>query len=258
MKEFSAELHIHTALSPCADNDMTPQNIVRMAKLNGIDILGITDHNSAENAEAVFEAASDYGITVFYGMEIQTREEVHLLCYLKDIEDMLDWQEYVYLHLPLLENEEQIFGQQLIIGSDDVIRGRQRRLLLNSVDLGVAQVADEIRKRDGLCIPAHIDRSSGGIIAVLGFLPPDAKFDGFEVSPCASEHVIDAMVKIEPRLQKEHLVCFQDSHRLEDMCFKHTSFYINEPNFDEIRLALTGTAGRKVVVTRPQVTDCAL
>lgn len=242
---FCADLHIHTALSPCASDDMTPLNIVRMAKLNHIQILGITDHNSAENAAAVKQAGEEYGVFVIPGMEVQTKEEVHLLCFFEGIEDALNWQEFIYAHLPPLMNNEKFFGRQLLFDSNDNLRAVNSRLLLNSVNLSVKQVVEEIEKRKGLCIPAHVDRMTHGILGHLGFIPQEIDFRCLEISKATNPR---EFYQRHSALRKYPLIVSSDAHNLEDMCQNRTFFYLKELALQEILYALTNKGGRKVVV----------
>ena len=75
-----ADLHIHSCLSPCADDDMTPADAAGMARLAGADVAALTDHNSAANCPAFFAACEAYGVVPVGGMELTTAEEIHLVC----------------------------------------------------------------------------------------------------------------------------------------------------------------------------------
>ena len=129
------DLHIHSCLSPCAEEDMTPNNIVNMSVLKGLDIIGVTDHNSAKNAAAVFEAGKRAGLVVVPGMELCTLEEVHLLCLFKNLEDVENFQDIVYGNLPPIKNREDIFGSQIIMNSRDEITGQEEILLSGACSL---------------------------------------------------------------------------------------------------------------------------
>lgn len=169
--EIYADLHIHTALSPCGDRDMTPNNIVNMSKLKGLGAIAITDHNSCENVEACMEAASGTGLIVIPGMELQTREEIHVVCLFNSLKSCLAFQEYVYKHLPNLENRPDIFGEQIIFDSNDNIIGYNERMLLSSANISFDDAYDTVKKLNGIFIPAHVDRSSYSVLYSLGFIP---------------------------------------------------------------------------------------
>ena len=112
MPDLSYDLHIHSCLSPCGDDDMTPANIVGMAMIKGLDLIAVTDHNSCKNCPAVLTMAEAYGLTALPGMELTTSEEVHVVCLFADLKDALAFDEYVYSHLMAVPNNEKIFGKR--------------------------------------------------------------------------------------------------------------------------------------------------
>jgi PHP family Zn ribbon phosphoesterase len=129
LRPYLADLHVHTVLSPCAEVEMIPPLIVKRASELALGIIAITDHNSAENVAAVIEAAESSDLTVLPGMEVHTREEVHLLCLFDSVQQALNWQEFVYAHLPPLRNNENLFGPQFVVdASGDLIRHNERLL----------------------------------------------------------------------------------------------------------------------------------
>jgi len=176
------DLHIHSALSPCSDNDMTPNNIVNMACLKGLDIIAVTDHNSAENVQAVLKCASDKKIIVVPGMEVETREEVHLLCLFPGLDEVMKAQDSVYGAMPDIKNRVDIFGSQLIMNEEDEVIGSLERLLLTAADLGVDDVFEIAKSLGGVAIPAHVDRDSYSIISNLGFIPDNLDIKYVEFS----------------------------------------------------------------------------
>ena len=212
--EFAVDFHIHSALSPCGDEDMTPCNIVNMALLKGLDIIAVTDHNSCGNLPAVMEAAKENGLMVIPGMEVQTKEEVHLLCLFKRMEGAMKLAEIVYNSLPDIENNEEIFGRQLIFNSSDEIIGKEHKLLLSSTILSVNDVFILTRGLGGVCIPAHVDRQGFSIITNLGFIPPDLKVKTVEISKRCTP---DAAFKKYPFLSRFNYIISSDAHYLEDI-----------------------------------------
>ncbi|HHY78731.1 MAG TPA: PHP domain-containing protein, partial [Clostridiales bacterium] len=156
--KFAYDLHIHSALSPCGDEDMTPNNIVNMALLKGLDLIAVTDHNSGKNLPAVMEVGKRQGLMVVPGIEVQTREEVHILCYFKNLQSALKLDEIIYNCLPDIDNNEEIFGRQLIFDSQDQVIGKIDKLLLSSSALSVNDVFVLTKGLGGICIPAHVDR----------------------------------------------------------------------------------------------------
>ena len=165
------DLHIHTALSPCGDEDMTPNNIVNMAKLKGLDAIAITDHNSCENAAACIEAGIRNGLLVIPGMELQTREDIHVVCLFPYLEKALSFQKLVYSRMPGIKNRCDIFGKQVLYDSDDNICGYHEELLLSSAAISYDDAYKAVEELGGVFIPAHVDRDSYSIISSLGFMP---------------------------------------------------------------------------------------
>ncbi len=169
--EVYADLHIHTALSPCAEESMTPNNIVNMAVLKGLGAIAITDHNSSENAKACMDAALGRGIVVIPGMELQTREDIHVVCLFNSLEVANTFQEFVYKYLPPIKNRADIFGEQLLFDKYDNISGVNDRMLLSSSEISFDDAFEKVKKLNGLFIPAHVDRDSYSVLCSLGFVP---------------------------------------------------------------------------------------
>ena len=169
--KIAVDLHIHSALSPCADNDMTPNNIVNMAVLKGLDAIAVTDHNSCSNVEAVMKVAGDR-ILVLPGMEVQSREDVHLLCYFSSLEALFKFDSYIRKHMNGMQNISEIFGNQYIMDEFDRITGERKDMLLSSINLSVERIVQLTYDIGGVVVPAHVDRPSYSIISQLGFIPP--------------------------------------------------------------------------------------
>lgn len=179
---WAYDLHIHSALSPCGDNEMTPNNIVNMSLLKGLDIISITDHNSAKNLPAIFEVAKDKEIIIIPGIEVNTKEEVHLLCYFPSLDAAMSFDKYLESYLPQILNNKEIFGEQLILNSQDKIIGQIDNLLINALHLSIDEVFSLVKKWEGEVIPAHIDRDSYSIISNLGFIPSHLPISTLELS----------------------------------------------------------------------------
>lgn len=212
--EFAVDFHIHSALSPCGDGDMTPNNIVNMALLKGLDIIAVTDHNSCSNLPAVMEAARENGLMVIPGMEVQTKEEVHILCLFKRMEGAMKFAEIVYNSLPDIKNNEEIFGLQLVFNRHDEIISKEDKLLLSSTVLSVDDVFVLVRGLGGICIPAHVDRQGFSIITNLGFIPPNLKVKTIEISKNCTP---SAVLKKYPFLNKFNYIISSDAHYLQDI-----------------------------------------
>ena len=177
------DLHIHSCLSPCADDDMTPANICGMAHLKGLDAIAVTDHNSARNLPYVKEAADYYGLLLLPGMEITTREEVHLLGYFPTVETAVAAGEIFSSHLPPIPNRPEFFGRQLVMDTDDQVVAEETRMLIGATDFDLAECTEIIRSRGGVAVPAHINRGSNGLLVNLGMMPAAPAFPIVEVSP---------------------------------------------------------------------------
>ena len=186
LQTFRADLHVHTCLSPCAELTMTPRRIVAAALVQAVDIVAVCDHNSAENVEAVRQAARGTPLAVVPGMEVTSREEVHLLAWFAEPVQALEFQDEVYAHLPGV-NDAEAFGLQVLATAEGEVRGFSDRFLLGATTLGVEELADRIHELGGLVCASHIDRESFSLLGQLGGFPPDLSLDGIEVSrPSAS------------------------------------------------------------------------
>lgn len=243
MRPFLVDLHVHTVLSPCADDLMLPRGIVAAALRRELSLLGITDHNSAENVAAVMAAARGTELRVLPGMEVTTREEVHVLTLFADVAAALRWQEIVYRHLPRLPNNERAFGIQLVVDEADEIVRVNERLLLTAVDLDLSWVVAEATRLGGLAIPAHVDRPAFGLIRQLGFVPPDLDVPALEVSGRANP---ERPAAIHPSLVGRRLVQSSDAHYLGQIGTARTMLWLEEATFAELRLACLGVRGRRI------------
>ena len=176
------DLHIHSCLSPCADDDMTPANICGMAHIKGLDAIAVTDHNTARNLPYVKEAADYYGLILLPGMEITTREEVHLLGYFRDVETAVEVGAIFSSHLPPMKNKPDFFGNQFVMNTDEEVMAVEERLLVGATDLDLAECTKIIREHGGAAVPAHINRGHG-LLVNLGLFPEEPDFPVVEVRP---------------------------------------------------------------------------
>lgn len=235
-------MHIHTCLSPCADEGMRPAAIVREARRKRVDMIGICDHNSMENVEAVMKAGVRENLRVLGGMEITSKEEVHILAFCEDLAGLENMQKTLYEHLKG-ENDESSFGAQNVVNEFDERSGSNRRLLIGATDLGVAEVVDLIRSTGGLAIASHIDRERFSIMSQLGFIPETLGLDGLEVSSLTT--VPEAKRRF-PDIVKYPIIRSSDAHFLDDIGKLTTVFLMKDMGFAEIRRALAGSDGRKI------------
>lgn len=176
------DLHIHSCLSPCADDDMTPANICGMAHIKGLDAIAVCDHNTARNLPYVKEAADYYGLILLPGMEITTREEVHLLGYFPTVDAAVEAGEIFSSHLPKMPNNPKFFGNQFVMNTDDEVVAEEPRMLIGATDLDLTECTQIIRQRGGIAVPAHINRGSNGLLINLGLMPMEPQFPVVEVA----------------------------------------------------------------------------
>ena len=210
-KTFSYDLHVHSCLSPCADDDMTPGNIAGMAAVQGLDVVALTDHNSAKNCPAFFAHAEKFGIIPIAGMELTTAEDIHMLCLFPTLEAALKFDAVVEESLIKVKNKPRIFGNQYIMNGDDEVAGEVGHLLTNATSIDVASAWRMCLDLGGACYPAHIDRDSNGMLAVLGDFPEDVPFAAFELNDKQSYHSLAERL---PHLKEKRYVVSSDAHNL--------------------------------------------
>jgi PHP family Zn ribbon phosphoesterase len=224
---------------------MSPKRIVETAIMNGLDIIAICDHNSAENVQASFNAARGKNLTVFAGMEISSSEEVHILGIFNGVESVCAMQELVYDHLAPGENKPNLFGEQIIANEFDDVEGYNKRLLIGATDLAVGKVVDEIHRLGGLAIASHIDRETYSIIGQLGFIPDGLRLDALEITPSIS--YTEASHQI-PQLKNHPVISSSDAHSLEDIGRAVSHFIIEAPTIEELTKAFRKNEGRSVTL----------
>lgn len=212
--KYKYDLHLHSCLSPCGDNDMTPYNLVNMAKLLGYDIIALTDHNSCLNCPAALAAGEAAGITVVPGMELCTSEEIHTVCLFSELSQALDFSEYVRGTMPYVKNDPSIFGDQLIMDGRDNIIGTEDILLTTASGISIDEVSAEVKKFGGVCFPAHLDRASYSVLSVLGFLYPEMNFTAAGFTHKA---FIPQYEEKHPLLKGMKKLQNSDAHYLENM-----------------------------------------
>ena len=212
MLELYYDFHIHSCLSPCGDEDMTPQNIAGMAALAGYNVIAVADHNSTGNCKAVAEAAKENGLFALPAMELTTSEEVHVLCLLPGLDAAEQFGKYVYEKLPDIPNNADIFGRQLYVDAQGEIIGEEEKLLISATSIGIYEVQDLVKSYGGIAIPAHVDRHSFSLISNLGFYDPDMQFPVIELTEaCDSQSFKQAH-----NIMLPHIVN-SDAHNLEQI-----------------------------------------
>lgn len=208
------DFHIHSCLSPCGDNDMTPYNLVNMAKLLGYDIIALTDHNSCLNCPAALKAGEEAGITVVPGMELCTSEEIHAVCLFPDLKKALEFSDYVKFTMPPVKNDASIFGEQLMMDSTDRIIGNEEILLTAASGISIDDAVKEVSRFGGAVFPAHLDRASYSVLSVLGFMYPEM---GFAAAEFTHKAYIPQYEEKHPLLKEMKKLRNSDAHYLENM-----------------------------------------
>lgn len=223
-----ADLHIHSALSACADDDMTPNNILNMAVLKGLNVIAVCDHNSCKQQPAIAKAAMDKPIKVVYGVEVTSSEEVHILCYFLRLEDCMRFDLWLETVLLPIENNEKFFGRQLIYDENDQISSKVDVCLSMATTATLKEILSVADSYDGRCVFAHAIGKSHGIIRQLGFIPKDVSISGIEV--IKPIHQIE-LTKTHPQLAEVLWFYNSDAHQLIDISEK--DFYITGKQWKE-------------------------
>ncbi len=236
MKKYYYDLHIHSCLSPCGDDDMTPNNIAGMGVVAKLDIMALTDHNTCRNCPAFYKTAEANGIVPVAGMELTTAEDIHLVCLFEELEDAMRFDEAVRNRRMLIKNRVDIFGEQKILDENDEVIGIEEYLLSNATDITVDEAPALVNEYGGICYPAHIDREANGIIATLGVFPDTPYF------PCAELHDGDKKAEYEakhPIILGKPVVVSSDAHYLWDISGRLNCFELDcDENAEEIRKKL--------------------
>ncbi len=235
MLRVSYDLHIHSCLSPCGDEEMTPANIVGMAAVLGLDVIALTDHNSCKNCPAMMEHAKNYGIIGIPGMEINTSEEVHVVCLFALLDDAMKFDGYVHDRLMPFVNREDIFGQQQILNEKDEVVGIEPYLLINTVDISFDELWDVVESFHGVMIPAHIDKDANSLLYNLGFIPPDSQFQVAEVK---KKEVLEGLIEDNLYLETCRIIHNSDAHYLQDIQEPVEFLEVEERSIDGVLAAL--------------------
>ena len=214
MNRYYYDLHIHSCLSPCGDDDMTPNNIAGMAALNGLGIVALTDHNTAKNCPAFFEACKRCGVIPVAGIELSTAEDIHLVCLFHELEAAMEFDKVIDGHLPDIKNKPDIFGRQQILDGEDNEIGEVDKLLIAATDLWTQDAIALAREYGAHVRPAHIDRTSNGMIAILGDVPREYGFNFVEFNDGANKESYFADY---PSIRDSSVIVSSDAHHLWDI-----------------------------------------
>ena len=203
---MKTDLHIHSCLSPCGSEYMDPQDLVGMARICGLELIALTDHNSAKNCPAAADAAARYGVGFIPGIEVTTSEDIHCVCYFPDLESAMAFDAMLYEHIPFIPNRADIFGEQKMIhrnGAPEI----ERKLLLTGCNISIMDLPQTVAEYGGLCWPAHVDRDANGLFSVLGTWPEELNVPAAEIREFCPEGLPEGL----------KIVQASDSHDLESL-----------------------------------------
>ncbi len=224
MNKYYYDLHVHSCLSPCGDDESTPNSIAGMATLNGLNVVALTDHNTTRNCPGFFEAAKRHGIIPIAGMELTTAEDIHVIFLFEDLKTALKFDEDLQDKRILIDNRVDVYGEQMIMNGNDEIIGIEKHLLSNATTISVDDCPKLAEKYGAICYPAHIDRQANGIIAILGTFPDIKGFKVFELNDGEKEEELRKTYDLGNR----KCVVSSDAHYLWNMRDENRYFLIDD------------------------------
>ena len=245
MQKLKVDLHIHTVLSPCADLEMSPRNIIKAAVDKGINVIGITDHNSTLQYPITQKIAAKHGILVLAGAEVTSREDVHNLVFFETDEKRLVFQQFIEKKQKKIKNDPRKFGYQVLVDENDNILKEINHYLGMALDAGIDEIEEMVHCLGGLYIPAHINRARYSLKSQLGFVPEGIKADALEIF---NRTVTNEFLQENTKLSNYTLLKNSDSHYINNVGMFYSTFHVEHASFNEIKLALKREGGRKVEI----------
>ena len=226
------DFHIHSALSPCGDNDMTPNNLINMSIIKGLDAVALTDHNACENVRAAAAVAGDK-IIFIPGMEVETSEEVHIVTLFPTADAAEEMQRILFDSSPYIPNRPEIFGNQYIMDENDEICGEIDRMLVTASGLDIYTVVAAAKDLGGIAYPAHIDRESYSVLSNLGFIPPDLDISAVEITE-KSRTALEGEYS-----NRYNIITSSDAHYLWDISERNHYIEVSDASVREILNAIS-------------------
>jgi PHP family Zn ribbon phosphoesterase len=220
--KISADLHIHSTLSPCASLEMSPAAIIRRARELSLDVIAVSDHNSVENCFRAAEIGEKNGVQVLFGMEAQTREDVHILCLFENRRQAEHFNDRIYALLPDVKNNPDFFGDQVVVDEQDNIIRHEEKLLLNALNVSIPELLELVQRHQGFTIPAHVESAPYGLLVNLGMIPHELEGSVLEIS-CATRS--ETVLHMYPDLARFPLISNSDAHYLKDIGRAYTQFH---------------------------------
>ncbi len=233
MNRYYYDLHIHSALSPCADADMTPNNICGMAVLKGLNIIALTDHNSCGNCESFLKVAAANGLIGVSGMELTTAEDIHIVCLFEFLDDAKAFEAEVNMYRRLIANRVDIYGEQQYFDENDRVIGTEEYFLPIATELSLEEAYAVATRHSALVYPAHIDRSANGIVSILGTLPNDPYFSCYELNDRSKSEALEKSI---PGLAKKNLTVSSDAHYLWDINEAENCFELDDEPYSSAKV----------------------
>ena len=237
MPDLFYDLHIHSCLSPCGDDESTPANIAMLAKMLGLNVAALTDHNSCKNCPAFFEAAKAAELLPIAGMELTTQEEIHVLCLFPELDNAMEFDKYVHERIMPIKNKPEIYGNQLVKNSDDETVDIEEICLINATDIDFYSVKPLVKSYGGIMIPAHIDRKAFSLINTLGDVPPDAGFDCVEIK---YPEAVENLTAKYPYIGECGVIFDSDAHYLENISMPNNKLSAGEVSAKAVLQAVSG------------------
>ncbi|MBN1501004.1 MAG: PHP domain-containing protein [Spirochaetes bacterium] len=233
---YKSDLHIHSCLSPCGDLEMSPSDIIQTAKSKGLNLIALTDHNSAMNCPALNELCMNDGeISCFFGIEVTSEEEVHILTLFDRLDSVMEFSDLIYKSLPEIYNDPDKFGDQVYVDSENNIIGEVDKYLGSPSGYNIASVIDKVHSLGGLVIPAHVDRPVYSLSSQLGFIPEE-NFDALELS---KNYVLGGNSggnrNIILNLDNFPHITNSDSHYLNDIGAVYSEFETDDLSIESLR-----------------------
>ena len=225
MPDLFYDLHIHSCLSPCGDDESTPANIAMLAKMLGLDVAALTDHNSCKNCPAFFEAAKAAELLPIAGMELTTQEEIHVLCLFPELDNAMEFDKYVHERIMPIKNKPEVYGNQLVKNSEDETVDIEDICLINATDIDFYSVKPLVKSYGGIMVPAHIDRKAFSLINSLGGVPSDAGFDCVEIK---YPEAVENLTAKYPYIGECRVIFDSDAHYLENISMPNNKLSVNE------------------------------
>lgn len=235
MLKLAYDLHIHSCLSPCADDSMTPEHIAAMAFFKGLDVIALTDHNSCGNCEIFIKICEEYGILGIAGIEVTTAEEVHAVCLFETVKEALEFGGTIYKRLLKVPNKEEIFGKQVLYKGENIPTEKEPFLLINATDIFFDSLYEMVEGYNGIMIPAHIDKTTNSLPANLGIIGEENRFVCAEIK---HKNKQETLIDQHPYLKKCSFIYNSDAHFLEDISEKINYIKVEEKSIKAVFKAL--------------------